>query len=44
MALCNWRPQTDFESGLTHTIDFFRDHSLGIKDLFQSEVSRNWEA
>jgi UDP-glucose 4-epimerase len=43
MALCDWRPQTDFESGLINTIEFFRDHSSGIKDLMLSEVSRNWE-
>jgi UDP-glucose 4-epimerase len=43
MALCNWRPRTDFESGLINTIEFFRDHSSGKKGLIQSEVSRNWE-
>jgi len=42
-ALCNWQPQTDFETGLTQTIDFFRNHPLGVKGLMQREISRNWE-
>jgi UDP-glucose 4-epimerase len=43
MALCDWRPQTNFEAGLIDTIEFFRNHPSGIKDLIQNEVSRNWE-
>jgi UDP-glucose 4-epimerase len=28
---------------LTKTIDFFRNHPLGIKGLMKSETGRNWE-
>jgi UDP-glucose 4-epimerase len=41
--LCAWQPQVSFDEGLTKTIDFFRNHPLGIKGLMESESGRNWE-
>jgi UDP-glucose 4-epimerase len=41
--LCAWQPQVSFDEGLTKTIDFFRNHPLGIKSLMESESGRNWE-
>ena len=31
------------DEGLTKTIEFFRNHPLGIKGLMESEFGRNWE-
>jgi UDP-glucose 4-epimerase len=42
MALCNWRAQTNFEDGIMKTIDFFRSHPSGSKDLMLEEIDRNW--
>lgn len=39
---CGWRPETDFEEGLRKTIDYFRNHPLGIKELIKAEAGRNW--
>ena len=41
--LCAWKPQVSFDEGLAKTIDFFRNHPLGIKGLMESESGRNWE-
>ena len=41
--LCAWQPKVSFDEGLTKTIDFFRNHPLGIKSLMESESGRNWE-
>jgi len=43
MELSGWEPQVTFAEGITKTIDFFRNHSLGIKSLMESESGRNWE-
>lgn len=44
MELCDWRPQIGFEEGLIKTIDFFRQHPLGVNGLMESEAGRNWES
>ena len=41
--ICGWEPQVSFDEGLTKTIDFFRNHPLGLKCLMESESGRNWE-
>ena len=43
MALCDWQPQTDFETGLNKTIEFFRNHPKGIQNLTKEAAERNWE-
>ena len=43
IELCSWQPQVSFDEGLTKTIDFFRNHPAGIKNLMESESGRNWE-
>ena len=43
IELCSWQLQVSFDEGLTKTIDFFRNHPLGIKGLMDSESGRNWE-
>ncbi len=43
MELCDWRPRTPFEAGLTKTINFFRAHPLGAEGLLHGESGRNWE-
>jgi UDP-glucose 4-epimerase len=40
--LTGWRPQVKFEDGLVKTIEFFRNHPLGIGELMSSETGRNW--
>lgn len=41
-SLCNWSPQTDFETGLKKTIDFFRLHPSGLQGLLDDENGVNW--
>jgi UDP-glucose 4-epimerase len=41
--LCGWEPKVDFDTGLTRTIEFFRNHPLGPKGLMAGESGRNWE-
>ena len=41
--ICAWQPQVSFDEGLTKTIEFFRNHPLGIKCLMEKESGRNWE-
>jgi UDP-glucose 4-epimerase len=41
--LCGWEPKVGFDEGLTKTIDFFRNHPLGLKGLMESESGRNWD-
>ena len=41
--LCGWKPRVSFDAGLAKTIDFFRNHPLGPKELMAGEVGRNWE-
>ena len=41
--ICEWKPNVDFNEGLIKTINFFRNHPLGIKGLLESESGRNWE-
>ena len=40
---CKWEPQIGFDTGLTKTIEFFRNHPLGSKGLMAGEAGRNWE-
>lgn len=40
--ISNWKPQVTFEKGLHQTIDFFRNHPLGIKSLMDTESGCNW--
>jgi UDP-glucose 4-epimerase len=41
--ICAWQPKVSFDEGLTKTINFFRNHPLGIKGLMETESGRNWE-
>jgi nucleoside-diphosphate-sugar epimerase len=41
--LCSWQPQVSFDTGLAMTIEFFRNHPLGLKGLLAGEAGRNWE-
>lgn len=41
--ICGWKPTMSFDDGIEKTIDFFRNHPLGIKKLMESESGRNWE-
>jgi len=43
IELCGWEPRVSFDEGITKTIDFFRNHPLGIKGLMDSESGRNWQ-
>ena len=43
IELCSWQPQVSFDEGLAMTIEFFRSHPAGIKNLMESESGRNWE-
>jgi len=43
IELCSWQPQVSFDEGLIKTINFFRNHPLGIKSLMETESGRNWE-
>ena len=43
MELCDWKARVGFDEGLAKTIDFFRNHPLGIEGLMESESGRNWE-
>lgn len=42
-GFCNWKPRVDFTTGITKTIEFFRNHPLGSKGLMAGEAGRNWE-
>ncbi len=42
-ALCDWKAKVTFDDGLRKTIDFFKNHPLGIGSLLDSEAERNWE-
>jgi UDP-glucose 4-epimerase len=39
---CGWEPKMSLDKGLAKTIDFFRHHPLGAKNLMESESGRNW--
>jgi len=41
--ICGWKPKVSFDEGLKRTIDFFRNHPSGIKNLIEEEKGRNWE-
>jgi UDP-glucose 4-epimerase len=41
--LCGWKPMVDLETGLTLTIEHFRNHPLGTEGLLTGETGRNWE-
>jgi UDP-glucose 4-epimerase len=41
--LCGWKPRVNFDTGLTMTIEFFRNHPLGPQGLLAGETGRNWE-
>ena len=41
--ICTWKPQVSFDEGLKKTINFFRNHPLGMKGLIETESGRNWE-
>ena len=41
--ICGWQPQVSLDEGLANTIDFFRNHPIGLKGLIESEAGRNWE-
>lgn len=41
--LTGWKPQIDINEGLNRTIDFFKNHPLGLKKLMEIESGRNWE-
>jgi len=43
IELCGWQPQVSFNTGITRTIEFFRNHPLGSKGLMAGESGRNWE-
>lgn len=40
--LTGWQPQTDFDTGLKKTIDYFRNHPAGLTQLVAGESGRNW--
>ncbi|MFC1849996.1 GDP-mannose 4,6-dehydratase [candidate division CSSED10-310 bacterium] len=40
---CQWQPLIDFDQGLVQTINFFRKHPVGLKNLMNQEKGRNWE-
>ncbi len=42
MELSGWQPLTAFDDGLRKTIDYFRNHPLGLQNLLQTETGRNW--
>lgn len=42
MALSGWKPLTCFDEGLKLTVDYFRNHPLGIGKLIHDEAGRNW--
>jgi UDP-glucose 4-epimerase len=43
LNLCDWKPQVSFETGLSKTIEYFRNHPLGAESLIQDEVEENWK-
>ena len=43
IELCKWKPLVGFDDGLGKTIDFFNNHTSGIKALMDKESGRNWE-
>ena len=42
LDLCDWKPQVSFQTGLSRTIEYFRNHPLGVDSLLQHEVEENW--
>lgn len=42
MILSGWRPETGFDEGLGRTVEYFRNHPLGLKNLILDEAGRNW--
>ncbi len=38
-----WKPQMSFDEGLMKTIDFFRNHPSGVKNLMVKESGKNWD-
>ncbi|MBC2716508.1 MAG: NAD-dependent epimerase/dehydratase family protein [Desulfobacteraceae bacterium] len=43
MSFCGWKPNIEFKEGLKRTVEYFRNHPIGIKNLLKDEVARNWE-
>jgi len=43
MEVGGWKPRIGFDEGLQKTINFFKNHPLGIKELMNSEAGKNWE-
>lgn len=41
--LTGWRSDISFEEGLNSTIEYFKNHPLGITKLMDEELGRNWE-
>ncbi|PIQ95558.1 MAG: epimerase [Nitrospinae bacterium CG11_big_fil_rev_8_21_14_0_20_56_8] len=41
-ALCGWKPEVDFNAGLRETVEYFRNHPLGVAALITGETGRNW--
>lgn len=40
--LCNWEAKVDFDKGIKKTVDYFKHHLRGFKNLIKEESGRNW--